>query len=297
MEIINTIDEYLNWVILEKGLSENTTENYKTDLYQFANYLKKKNLRSIRSNDVSEWMKLIGIKKYAHSTQVRKLTSLRNFGKYLVKEKIIESNFCELISPPKTIRRLPSVLTIHEIKLLQDNVLLNGKNGKRDYAIFELMYSGGLRVSELSNLKVEDLNLDDSMIRVKGKGSKERIVPIGSISKKSLSEYLVENRLSNDKAINKNSLFLSKFNKPISRKTIWHMLKYYAKKSGIKKNVSPHTLRHSFATHLLQGGADLRTIQELLGHADISTTQIYSSIAQNRLNEEHLLKHPRNNRI
>ena len=241
-------------------------------------------------------MELLGKSNLSKHSQSRKFSAVRNYSKFLLNENIIESDFSELCHSPKLSRKLPGIITVGEFNKLVSLVRSTGRFGLRDHCIIELMYSVGLRVSELCNLKIEHIDLEEEMVRVFGKGSKERIVPLGGIAKSVLKDYLNNTRSTFVIQKSSNYLFLSRLGKPMSRKTIWHMVKKYSALANINHPIKPHTFRHSFATHLLSGGADLRSIQDLLGHSDINTTQIYTQIESGRLREEHALHHPRQKR-
>jgi integrase/recombinase XerD len=213
--------------------------------------------------------------------------------RYLVREGLRTDDFTELVSAPKLSRKLPEVLTHEELKRLLAAPPADTPHGLRDRAMLELFYSSGLRVSELCGILLQAINLDEGYVRVFGKGSKERIAPIGGAAVVAVRDYLAGGRPHFVKAKTGSALFLSQQGRAISRKMVWVMIKQHAARAGIKKPIKPHLLRHSFATHLLEGGADLRAIQEMLGHSDISTTQIYTSVQTARLADEHALYHPR----
>jgi len=290
------VESFLAWLELERGLSNNTIQAYARDLVQCAEYLKMKGVpdwQAVKESFVSEWMASLSRANLARTTQARKLSALRMFARHLVRENIRKDDFTELLGAPKLSRKLPDVLNREEIERLLNAPSLTTPHGIRDRAILELFYSSGLRVSELCGILLQNINLEEGYVRVFGKGSKERIAPIGSAAVKAVSDYVTAARPHFVKANTGSELFLSQQGRAISRKMIWVMIKSYATKAGIKKPIKPHLLRHSFATHLLEGGADLRAIQEMLGHSDISTTQIYTSVQADRLADEHALYHPR----
>ena len=292
----NAIDLYLTWLELDKGLSKHTVKSYHSDISQFLKFLFKKNIKeweSVQLSHFDTWLNELGARKLSKQSQSRKFTSIRSFAKFLITERIIKIDFTELSYRPKLDKKLPLALEISEMDRLINAAKTDTVYGLRDYCIIELMYSAGLRVSELCQLKIEQINSEAGILRIFGKGSKERIVPLGENAKISLEAYLVRSRPSFVNEKTDTTVFLSRLGKCLSRKTIWYMIKRYREKALIKKVIKPHTLRHSFATHLLEGGADLRSIQDLLGHADISTTQIYTSIQKARLQEEHAIHHPR----
>ena len=287
---------FLVWIQLEKGLAKNTVEGYENDLGQCGVFLKSKKVkdwRSVEGESISQWLGSLTKGGYSPASLARKLSAIRMFAKYLVAERLRNHDFTELLSNPKLHRNLPDVLTIDEMLKLLDAPNQETPKGLRDRAILELMYSSGLRVTELCESTLQSVDCDEDYIRVFGKGSKERIVPIGSMANKAVRDYLQAGRPHLVKKTTGSELFLSQWGRAISRKMVWVLIKKYAKHAGIKKNVKPHLLRHSFATHLLSGGADLRSIQEMLGHADISTTQIYTHIAREGLKNLHSKHHPR----
>ncbi len=290
------VESFLAWLELERGLSKNTIQSYAGDLVQCAVYLKTKGVldwQAVEEDSVREWTAHLSRADYARTSQARKLSALRMFARHLVRENIRKDDFTELLGAPKLSRKLPEVLTREEIERLLDAPAVSSPHGLRDRAILELFYSSGLRVSELCGVLLQSINLDEGYVRVFGKGSKERIAPIGGAAVKAVQDYLVGGRPQFVKAKTGSELFLSQQGRAISRKMVWVLIKEYAAKAGITKPIKPHLLRHSFATHLLEGGADLRAIQEMLGHSDISTTQIYTSVQAARLADEHALYHPR----
>ena len=292
------VESFLTWLQLERGLSSNTVESYARDLSHCASFLKRLGIMDWSRVDDSvllKWVENLTSNGYARSSQTRKLSTLRVFAKFLVRENMRTSNFTELLSGPRLSRKLPDTLSRKEVDLLLQSPSMSTPRGVRDRAILELFYSSGLRVSELCAIELQSLNLEEGYVRIFGKGSKERIAPVGSTAIDAVKNYLVSARPSFVKAHTGSALFLSQRGRAISRKTIWVMIKQRAAKIGINKPIKPHLLRHSFATHLLEGGADLRVIQEMLGHADISTTQIYTAVQANRLADEHALYHPRGN--
>jgi integrase/recombinase XerD len=290
------VESFLAWLELERGLSSNTIGAYARDLAQYAQYLQKlavADWSEVNEAAVSAWTAHLGKAEYARSSQARKLSAVRMLARHLVREGIRKDDFTELVSAPKLSRKLPEVLTRGELERLLDAPATNTPHGLRDRAMLELFYSSGLRVSELCGILLQSINLDDGYVRVFGKGAKERIAPIGGAAITAVRDYLAGGRPHFVKAKTGSELFLSQQGKAISRKMVWVLIKQYAAKAGIKKPIKPHLLRHSFATHLLEGGADLRAIQEMLGHSDISTTQIYTAVQSARLADEHALYHPR----
>lgn len=295
--LVEALENFLVWLELERGLSKNTIQAYASDLEQFAGFLNQEALvrdwRSVESGHISAWLSGLSRRKLAPGSQARKLSALRMFSKHLVRENIRKDDVAELPDTPKLLRKLPNTLTYGEVESLLKAPSVSTPHGLRDRAILEVFYSSGLRVSELCNILLQNVNLEEGYVRIFGKGSKERIVPIGTAAAKSVRDYLSNARPQFVKEKTGSELFLSQQGRPISRKMIWVMIKKHASRAGIQKPIQPHLLRHSFATHLLEGGADLRVIQEMLGHADISTTQIYTAIQSVRLADEHALYHPR----
>ena len=293
------LNEFLTLLKLEKNLSENTVTSYQNDISKFLNFAEEKGIADLNEIDykiISKYFELQRDNGLSSATTSRYLSSLKSFFKYLFSNKYIEKNPTEKLSSKRRVRELPVVLTFDEVERILDQPNLKDKLGLRDKAMLELLYSSGLRVSELINLKISDLLLEDEVIRVMGKGSKQRIVPVGSSAIDFLEEYLTYSRPFIMKRLkSENYIFLNSRGTKLSRMGIWKMIDKYCKKAEIKKDVHPHTFRHSFATHLLEGGADLRAVQEMLGHADISTTQIYTHIDRDYIKQVHRDFHPRNN--
>lgn len=291
------IQEFLAYLELEKGMSPHTVENYFHDLRQCALYfgsLKINNWREVESKHIALWISILSRKDYAVASIARKLSAVRTMARYLIKEGYCKVDMTALIASPKITRRLPITLTADEVNRLLNAPDQKTPQGVRDRAILELLYSSGLRVSEMSGLSLHEVDLENEFLRVSaGKGDKQRVVPIGSKAREAIEVYLTSSRPKLVKAKTGSALFISNRGQAISRKTVWLMIKNYAKKAHMSKPVKPHILRHSFATHLLSGGADLRAIQEMLGHADITTTQIYTAVENKRLIEQHEEFHPR----
>ena len=291
------LKEYLAHIKLEKNLSKNTVSSYRNDITAFLSYLQNSGIEDpsvISSNDIGGFFKTLNELGLSGSSSARYFSSLKGFFLYLLKNNYIIKNPIEKISAPKIAKRLPGVLDVNEIDKILSAPDAKEKLGLRDKAILELFYACGTRVSELINLKVNDLFFDDEIIRVYGKGSKERLIPIGSSAIKWVGEYLKKSRpLLMKKSKSENNLFLNSRGSKLSRMGVWKIIDRYVKEAGIEKDVHPHTFRHSFATHLLEGGADLRAVQEMLGHADISTTQIYTHIDRDYIKQVHKQFHPR----
>ena len=281
---------------LERGLSKHTLMAYESDLGQCARHLQAEGVRDWRAvapEQVSSWLVKLTRRDYAVASLARKLTAVRLLARYLVRENLRKDDFSALLPGPKARRKLPGTLTAAEVLRLLEAPPATTAHGLRDRAMFELMYSSGLRVSELCALKLQSLDLEQQVVRVFGKGAKERVVPFGRPAAAALQIYLSGGRSALVKARTGSELFLSQQGKAISRKMFWVLVKQHALRAGITRPVKPHLLRHSFATHLLAHGADLRSIQEMLGHADLSTTQIYTAVEGRRLLDEHAKHHPR----
>ena len=292
MDIIN---DYINYIYIEKKLSKNTKDAYFKDLISFNEYINKDILKT-QKNDITNYINYLYDIKDKDKTIARKLVSIRTFFDYLMKNKIISINPCEKIESIKLSKTLPKTLNIDEINKLLDFRPENAKE-YRNKAMIELMYASGLRVSELVNLNINDINLDDNYVRCYGKGKKERIVPIATYTTNIINEYINNYRNSLLKGYLTDKLFISSYGKGITRQGFFKILKKTAKKQGIDKDFSPHTIRHSFATHLLNYGADLRSIGEMLGHENIKTTQIYTHLSNNKKRKDYDDFHPRNKKV
>ena len=292
MKITDAIEDFLNYCIFEKGLSDHTKDSYKNDLKVYEEFLKNRSIldvSKIRSEDIKEFLKIRNNEE--SSTVAHNLTVIKNFHAYLLKENIINKDVSEFIDRPKLRKTLPKTLSVEDIDKLLD-IKLDSAFDYRNKAMLELMYGCGLRVSELINLTINDIDMTNCLIRILGKGNKEREIPIGEYSIYYLKEYLnVRDSLLKEKPCNK--LFLNNHGTSISRQGFFKMLKQLLKEKGLNTDVSPHTLRHSFATHLINRGADLRSIQEMLGHSDISTTKIYTKVSDEKVIEEYNLHHYR----
>jgi len=295
--LLDKIDEFCAWLELERGLSRHTCEAYQKDLFQFSSWLSESGIgdwASVTDQSVGQWIRSLDGDGYAVSSLARKLSALRVLARYLEKQGFVAGDFTTLVNGPKLTRYLPGSLSCEEVEHLLKAPDLRTPQGMRDRAILELLYSSGLRVSELSQLKLQSIDLDAGIVRVDaGKRGKDRFVPVGKEACEAISTYLLHGRPSLVKPTTGSELFLSRLGKELSRKTIWHWICRYARKAGITRKVSPHLLRHSFATHLLSNGADLRAIQEMLGHADILTTEIYTRVDRSRLVDGHSRFHPR----
>ena len=295
MEIF--LKEYLAHIKLEKNLSQNTVSSYKNDISAFISFLKNSGIddpSNVSSDNIGGFFKTLKELGLSGSSSARYFSSLKGFFLYLLKNKYIVKNPIEKTTAPRISKKLPGVLDINEVDKILSAPKVDDKLGLRDKAMLELFYACGTRVSELINLKVNDLFFDNEIIRVIGKGSKERLIPIGTSAIRWISEYLKKSRpLLMKKSKSENILFLNSRGSKLSRMGVWKLIDRYVKEAGIEKDVHPHTFRHSFATHLLEGGADLRAVQEMLGHADISTTQIYTHIDRDYIKQVHKQYHPR----
>jgi integrase/recombinase XerD len=291
-KLIQSFQEYLS---VEKGLSENSIFSYRYDLNKFTNYLDKQqiDILEVQAKDIMKFLVEEKNRKISSKTLAREVVAIRQFYKFLKDEKQVDYNPTDKIGTPEVLRAIPDHLTIAEVDELFAAIREDNIYELRDKCIFELLYSSGLRISEACNLKLTDLDLTAMTITVEGKGGRERLVPFGEKSLQILNEYLSKSRPEILKTRNCEYLFVSKKGSYINRKSVWRLLNVYLKRTGIKKKVTPHTLRHSFATHLLENHADLRAVQELLGHIDISTTQIYTHMANKTLKEVHKKYHPR----
>jgi integrase/recombinase XerD len=297
IELAQFVDEYLSILQLERNLSKLTIEAYKNDLNQFFIFLIEKkvtDLNEITGKEIVLFFSLLNKLGLSDTSTARYFSSLKGFFKFLILSGYIVENPIDKLKSPRIAKKLPEVLNINEIDKILNQPSIEDVTGIRDRTILEVFYACGLRVSELISMKISDLYLDDEAIRVFGKGSKERVVPIGSSAIKWIRKYLIESRpILEKKGKSFTVLFLNRRGTKFSRMGLWKMISQYTKLAGIEKNVHPHTFRHSFATHLLEGGADLRAVQEMLGHADISTTQIYTHIDRDFIKQEHKRFHPR----
>ncbi len=284
------IDAFKTYLLIDKKYSNNTIMSYENDLKKF-DYHVQKQISTISKQDILDVLKKLNDENLSDASINHFISSVRSFYKFLVINKFVKENIMDFIAPPKRNKHLPKVLSIEEINKLL-NIPLNNAFDYRNKAILELMYATGLRVSELSELKVNDVNLNMAIVRTLGKGSKERVIPLGDYALYYLKIYLNDYRSQLLKRHLSDYLFLNNHGKKLSRQGLFKIIQSLAHQQQINKEISPHTLRHSFATHLLNGGADLRSIQELLGHSDISTTQIYTHISNQKLNEDYHQFHP-----
>jgi len=289
------LDTFLDHLRIEKNLASNSIIAYQHDLSSYLDFLEKKHIADIKKisrEDIFDF--LFSLRKKMKPVSIARIvSSLKSFHRFLLREKVTGTDPAELIEAPKVEKKVPDVLSCREVENILKAPDLKKNQGIRDRAILELLYATGLRVSELTSLTYSSIDLEVGFLRCKGKSSKERIVPLGKVAEKYLLEYMNRARPVLAKGKISDSLFLARGGRTLSRQSIWKMIKAMVQKAGIKKNISPHTLRHSFATHLLERGADLRSVQEMLGHVSITTTQIYTHVNRARLKEIHRNFHPR----
>jgi len=290
------VDRYMNYLIVEKGLAKATIESYSEDLSKYIKFLTSHKIRQIADADSAVILKhLIALRDEGIGTRsrARHLVAIRGFYKFLVQEKVLLKDPAKIIDLPKSGLKLPDVLSVDEISVIISAPDISTSKGLRDAAMLELLYAAGLRVSELIHVRLQDINLEVGFIRTIGKGSKERVVPIGAFAKQKINDYLTNSRPLLLKNHSSHYLFVAHAGKPMTRQAFWKLLKKYSIQAGIEKEITPHSFRHSFASHLLEGGADLRAVQMMLGHVDISTTQIYTHVARDHLKKLHEKYHPR----
>ncbi|MDY7032702.1 MAG: site-specific tyrosine recombinase XerD [Thermodesulfobacteriota bacterium] len=290
------LDEFLNYLVVERGLSRNTLESYSRDLHKYLDHLEGHgvtDLKETSSSHIMAFLSMLMEQGLATQTIARNLSAIKMFYKFMVNENYLMENPAVKIDSPKTWVKLPNILSLDEVERLLDQPDTNTPLGVRDSAMLEILYATGLRVSELISISLNQINTDVGYLIAMGKGSKERIIPISDLAVKKVREYLSFSRKSLLKGSRSSHLFVNRSGGPLSRQGFWKIIKKYALKAGIKKNITPHTLRHSFATHLLERGADLRSVQTMLGHVDITTTQIYTHVSRERLKKLHSQLHPR----
>jgi integrase/recombinase XerD len=291
------IERFLGFLELERGLARNTVKSYESDLRQAAVVLKRQGAagwRKVTPTQLTKWVHWMSDEGFSEASQARKLSAVRMLCRHLVREQAREDDPTELLAGPKVRRKLPQTLSPVDMEKLLAAPSGGDAYAIRDRAMLELFYSSGLRISELCRLTLQQADLEHGFVRVFGKGAKERVVPLGAKARDALQSYLASGRPRLVKPRTGSELFLSERGQAISRKTVWVIVKNAAARAGLPRNVKPHLLRHSFATHLLGGGADLRAIQEMLGHASIGTTQIYTAVESSRLLDQHAKHHPRN---
>jgi len=291
-EIFN---KYINYLEVERNASHYTVRNYTTDLLGFFDFLKTKGIGSLKEVDrhtLRDYLSHLMEQGFVKASIARKLSAIRSFYRYLLREGMVSASPVATTSSPKLDRRLPSFLTIEEVERLLNAPDLSTPLGQRDRALMELLYAAGLRVSELVSLNLGQINLDTNEIRVWGKGSKERMVLMGEPAAEALRHYLSQGRPKLLGGKRSNALFLNRYGQRLAERRVQRILQEYAKRAGLNKRVHPHMLRHTFATHLLDGGADLRVVQELLGHARLSSTQIYTHVTKSQARKVYLSAHP-----
>lgn len=293
---MDLLKDFLTYLSVEKGLARNTIDSYFFDLRKFQDFLlsKDKEFISFSRADIIDFIERLRDEGYSISSICRFISSIKGLCKYLIVEGIISEDPSENLQSPKRWERLPKSLSISEVKSLLKGNLLSKQSAPtkiRDYVMFELVYSSGLRVSELVSLKLEDVNLEAGFLRVLGKGSKERVVPVNIRAMEMIKRYINQQRSEILKKRRSPHLFVTGRGKPMTRQRFWQAIKTLGRRLGIE--ISPHTMRHSFATHMLEGGADLRSLQKMLGHSDISTTQIYTKVTTERLRKVYTEHHPR----
>lgn len=294
MNWTNAINDFIDYLKIERGFSVNSISSYKEDITKFRKFINNsKNPLEINADDIKGFLNNIS-KELNSTSQSRIISGLRSFFEFLIFEKYIKDNPLNLIESPKTSRKLPDVLSLEEIDVLISKIDLYKEQGERNLAIIELLYGCGIRVSELVDLKISDLFFEENFIKVTGKGNKQRLIPIGNLTKQKINNYLNNSR-NKVKVINtfNDHVFLNRRGKNLTRAMIFTIIKKLAEKANFSKSISPHTFRHSFATHLLENGADLRTIQQLLGHESITTTEIYMHLDNKYLSEALNKFHPR----
>jgi integrase/recombinase XerD len=287
-------DQFFNYLRVERGLSGNTLQAYSSDLMRFFLFLEGQGIGALEvtRENLSAYL-LTRSKGISPRSLARNLSSIRSFYRFLVAEGRLDSNPARLQEAPRLPRRLPGALSMNEVERLLSQPDPSKPMGLRDRAMLEILYATGLRVSELIHLKIFDINMEAGFLRTLGKGSKERLVPVGAKALDAVKEYLLYGRRLLVKGVNPPFLFLNGRGKALTRQGFWKIIRAYGRKASIRRKISPHSLRHSFATHLLENGADLRSVQLMLGHADISTTQVYTHVTRERLKQIHEQYHPR----
>lgn len=290
------LDLFLNYLLVEKGLAKNSLDSYGRDMARYLDFLEERGSSepaTVRAVDVADFLALLKERGLAPRSRARALSCVRMFHRFLLVEGYAEANPTTIIEAPKSVAKLPQVLTGREVEALLAAPGSDGSQDVRDRAMLELLYATGLRVSELVSLGIRDVNVTAGYLMAFGKGGKERLVPMGESACAAVSRYLSEARPAMDRSGNNTHLFLTRLGDRMTRQAFWNIIKKRALEAGIRKTISPHTLRHSFATHLLENGADLRSVQTMLGHADLSTTQIYTHVTRERLKRVHEEFHPR----
>ena len=299
--MLDQVRDYLEFLTAEKGFSTNTREAYQNDLAQLREFTEPKagsgpaGWRNVTPALLSEYVVSLRNRDYAATTIARKIAALKSFFSFLVDEGIVKQDPSDQLASPKVGRSLPKVLLLEEVGMILDQPRQKARTAEslRDEALLQTLYATGMRVTELVSLTVQSVNLDGRLIRCMGKGSKERILPIHQEALKSIATYLESGRPILVRTVDEHALFLNRRGQQLTRQGFWLILKNYAERAGVKTHITPHILRHSFATHMLRGGAPLRNVQELLGHANISTTQVYTHLTSDHVRDEYIKAHPR----
>ena len=294
--MLELLDLFLNYLSVERGLSRNTIVSYRQDLESYAEFLKSCHISSLSGTTRQQVTKFMLRQKEAGlsvNSIARSLAAIKSFYRFLNRERILKDDPSSLVDSPKLWKKIPETLSLNEVDALLNQPSIRNRQGMRDRAILETLYATGMRVSEAVNLRLDNVNLDIGFLRCLGKGNKERVIPLGKKAIMSLKRYLGSSRPHFLKKKNSDYLFLNRSGNKLTRQSFWKLIKKYARGARIKKPIKPHILRHSFATHLLERGADLRSVQEMLGHANISTTQAYTHINKERLKSIHKMFHPR----
>lgn len=287
------LKEFLDYLSVERGLAVNSTDAYRQDLVQYREFLAArgiKSLKTVKRDDINRFLLSEKDRGLQTASLARRLVAVKLFHRFLFKEGRLEEDITSVLASPRLWQKLPEFLTIEEMEKMLKTPNARTEEGIRDRAILELLYATGMRVSEASGLRLEDVNLENAFLKCRGKGEKERIVPLGQVALDVLQSYLRRVRADLPKT---EFVFVNAMGRPLSRQRLWQIIRKYAREARLKKKITPHTFRHSFATHLLEGGADLRIVQELLGHSDISTTQIYTHVSRDHLKSVHAKFHPR----
>jgi integrase/recombinase XerD len=292
---VNYQERFLNYLAVERGLAKNTLSSYQIDLTDFNNFISEKNLPiiEIQYDQVLMYLHFLRRKKISSATLARRVSTLKSFYKFLFLEGVIKENPLANLESPKQGKKLPETITYEEIERLLAQPDGGEPADLRDKAMLETLYATGMRVSELTGLNLQDINLTHGYLHCLGKGSKERIVPLGQTARAAINVYLTKGRVKIVKKISEKALFVNQQGKRLTRQGFWKILKGYVREAKIKKHLTPHTIRHSFATHLLENGADLRAVQELLGHVEITTTQIYTHLTEKHIKTVYNAAHPR----
>ncbi|WP_404458114.1 site-specific tyrosine recombinase XerD [Sutcliffiella horikoshii] len=291
------LKDFIHFLVVEKGLASNTVVSYERDLKSYLLYVSKveeiSSLDAVSRSTIIQFLKFLTENGKSSKTIARHIASIRSFHQFLLREKVTTQDPTVHIDRPKQEQKLPQVMSVEEVQALLDSPDASKVFGMRDKAMLELLYATGMRVSELISLNLSDVHLTMGFVRCVGKGNKERIIPLGTMAQNAITTYIEESRSQLLKKKTTDALFVNLYGNRLTRQGFWKILKKLTKEAGIEKELTPHTLRHSFATHLLENGADLRAVQEMLGHADISTTQIYTHVTKTRMKDVYSMFHPR----